>query len=810
MRKQNKQIISIALLLFLSLCIKASHAVYIHSARSDSTLLQESQNDVLVNAALPSFRHYHHDSELNNIDVLELLLPLNAKTVKIEVISAEGSIGIDALTAKNKGLKILKPSRVRKAADLQKQLKSKAFPVGEAIFNLDEIGNNQNIIKAKDFKTLKFKIKAVIPAIYTLKATVDENKSAEIQIDVKQDFRIDTVTPSILDTGVERILTITGRGLDIFTQIFIGEGVQILKQVPLDHESTILEVKVIADENAVKGFRDVIASNLISERSSTLVNGLYVGPQIGMDGLPGVPGIQGPQGLVGADGMSFCEHFSDSLMVFANNLPAGNMPTVFFDPIGCNLSFGIPVGFNGINGSDGVSINGQDGMSVCTNMSSSLAISTNTLPAGSMSTSAFDADACTLVLGIPEGASGATGATGTTGASGLNCWDLNENNSCDLLTEDQNNDGACSAIDCQGAANIPSIETVIEHWNVYSNETNYTTNSGATSRMVKIPYFIHDGIIYGGFWVDKYESSKADATATTEGTSTTPVSKRGVVPWTNISFASAKVYSNSADRQISGLGSCKLIGMREWYALYLLGRYAKQNGIFGSTATNGWNERGNTRSGRDGRNDPTKICTDDPTENSGGTGRCLTGTGYKSWGHILDQTASKNVDGSIFGDTSDNVNNSINEFDGDLQVYDLVGNVREWIDFTVTRASNATKVDSGYQAVGLTLPYITNNRFFSFADIAGNSATSTSASDIEFRGLGLPRTGGTANQTDVNGAANDGKILTSTTNQQYGTVRGGSWTTSTESRSPLYLNISTTPDTTETQRGFRVICDFQE
>ena len=139
-----------------------------------------------------------------------------------------------------------------------------------------------------------------------------------------------------------------------------------------------------------------------------------------------------------------------------------------------------------------------------------------------------------------------------------------------------------------------------------------------------------------------------------------------------------------------------------------------------------------------------------------------------------------------------------------MQIYDLVGNIDEWIDFTLTRASNITKIDPGYQASGQEIPYTTNNRYISFDDIA--SGTDTIYTD--FQGLGLPFRGATATQTDLNGGANDGRFLTNNTNQQYGTARGGSWTSNTNSKSPIYLDISTTPTTTQTNRGFRVVCDF--
>jgi hypothetical protein len=409
---------------------------------------------------------------------------------------------------------------------------------------------------------------------------------------------------------------------------------------------------------------------------------------------------------------------------------------------------------------------------------------------------------------VCNGLAGATGAIGAAGLAAINCWDLDGDGVNDS-NEDINKDGLFNIYDCN-APEVKFLEEVIVDWINDSAEQNFTTASGDMARMIKVPYFIHDGVIYGGFWIDKYEASRANATSTIEGTSSIPVSKRNVVPWANLTLAEAKAAASASGRQISGLSSCQLIGMREWYALYLLGRYTKEQGLLGSIITNGWNERGNTRSGKDGRDNLLFTCADDPTENGVLTGRCLTGTGYKSWGHFLDSLAVSNVQlGSspgfgIFTGTADIVKDDGNgsgsdSFDGDFQVYDLIGNIKEWIDFTVTRTSNGIIVDSSYQGVNEALPFVTNNRFFSFEDVA---------TDSSFEGLGLPVSGLSSNITDINGGANDGKLFTSSTNQQYGTVRGGSWTTNTSSRSPLYLDISTTPTAQETQRGFRVICDF--
>lgn len=49
-----------------------------------------------------------------------------------------------------------------------------------------------------------------------------------------------------------------------------------------------------------------------------------------------------------------------------------------------------------------------------------------------------------------DGAPGAPGTPGIDGDDGINCWDLNQNGVCDLLTEDKNGDNLCDVKDCKG------------------------------------------------------------------------------------------------------------------------------------------------------------------------------------------------------------------------------------------------------------------------------------------------------------------------------------------------------------------------
>ena len=409
----------------------------------------------------------------------------------------------------------------------------------------------------------------------------------------------------------------------------------------------------------------------------------------------------------------------------------------------------------------------------------------------------------------------------------LLCWDLNGNGVGDPA-EDTNGDLAYNVLDCKGAKgdqgeqgpqgeqgesaiNIPTVREVISDWKDLSDEQEFETDSGALTRLVYIPEFkeiIDQGLgrtsesSYGGFWVGKYEAAKNDATSTTEGTGTVPISKRNVVPWANVAVAAAKAAIENSDAQIPGLGDCHLITMKEWQALYVLGRYSKESGKFSASDTNGWDERGNTRNSKDERNSSSFVCSDDPTQPAGmgaSLGRCLTGTGFESWGHLLDQTAIVNPDGSVLGMSADSTTNS----DGNLEVYDLVGNVKELLDFSITRsgtmAAGIWTIDSGFPGAGRTLPFTTNNSTFNFGDLS---------IDPDLAGLGLPVDSGST--TDANGGMNSGKIFTDSDNETVSVARGGAYDDGSDAPSPLTLDIDNSSTFSSENRGFRVVCDPPE
>lgn len=48
--------------------------------------------------------------------------------------------------------------------------------------------------------------------------------------------------------------------------------------------------------------------------------------------------------------------------------------------------------------------------------------------------------------------------SGTDVSDGIHCWDLDENNQCDLVTEDINTDGFCDVLDCEGPQGLPGVD----------------------------------------------------------------------------------------------------------------------------------------------------------------------------------------------------------------------------------------------------------------------------------------------------------------------------------------------------------------
>lgn len=206
-----------------------------------------------------------------------------------------------------------------------------------------------------------------------------------------------------------------------------------------------------------------------------------------------------------------------------------------------------------------------------------------------------------------------------------------------------------------------SLASLREQINAQTRTVEFQTDDGALTQMVYVPKFTvpagvfengaypkHD-LNLGGFFIDKYQCSHKKATAfsrgigdgatiTSDDTTNIPVSLPGKVVWTQIDWTNAK--QACANRKINGQ-ACHLVTMKEWATVCML------------TKLLGHDVRGNNWYGHDTRDagDWQHCAVQDPTQRE----RALAGTGPVSWSH----------NGLASG------------------IFDLVGNVWEWIDFII-------------------------------------------------------------------------------------------------------------------------------
>lgn len=166
---------------------------------------------------------------------------------------------------------------------------------------------------------------------------------------------------------------------------------------------------------------------------------------------------------------------------------------------------------------------------------------------------------------------------------------------------------------------------------------------------------------YGGYCIMKYEASRSDATASSQGSSTVAASQQGVVPWANVNYPSAR---NACQAMGTGYN---LTTNKQWQAA--------TEAVIGQPST--------FIHGNNGLEGDTGDGVVDPSNNN----RVLTGTGPNSWatssgvydlnGNVWEYVyvTSGDADGTVdqshpihFGGNSDFVNgwNHSGEYPSDL------------------------------------------------------------------------------------------------------------------------------------------------
>ena len=220
--------------------------------------------------------------------------------------------------------------------------------------------------------------------------------------------------------------------------------------------------------------------------------------------------------------------------------------------------------------------------------------------------------------------------------------------------------------------------------------------------------------VFGGFYVGKYEASRADATGAAAGVGTSLKVAKGVVPWFDISFDQASQACRSYDP------NAYLMRDDEWTALAVWSMTRNPDPVLGNSNFGVDFDRAGV------------TFTADPTQT--GAGRALTGSG---------------ADASWAGDK--NLTTHTGKTDG---VYDLSGNLWEWTA-SVGASNGILKVDGIHMGTSL---------------VSGYAYFASLSTDPLLRRFGIPAT---ASATPNATYGSDGFAFSGT--GEIRTARGGSW-----------------------------------
>ncbi|MBN4062733.1 MAG: hypothetical protein COA82_06565 [Alkaliphilus sp.] len=227
-------------------------------------------------------------------------------------------------------------------------------------------------------------------------------------------------------------------------------------------------------------------------------------------------------------------------------------------------------------------------------------------------------------------------------------------------------------------------------------------------------------VLFLGFYAGKYQASRNDASNSAAGVGTLATSRQGVIPWISVDWDASVAACIASNVQMMTNEQAVSLAV---YSM-LIGP-----AVFGA---NRWQPYGNNSSLKD-VDDTSVVFTADPTQ----AGRALIGTGTKTgWGAGVNLTTHN---GKTTG------------------VYDLNGNVWEWVAGITLRNSEITKggVPSGVIVSGTSGQKITALKTLAAITKEGIQAS-----------------------MDVTGVAefgHDGFWFATVANTEYFPLRGGSW-----------------------------------
>jgi len=334
-----------------------------------------------------------------------------------------------------------------------------------------------------------------------------------------------------------------------------------------------------------------------------------------------------------------------------------------------------------------------------------------------------------------------------------------------------------------------------------------------------------DGLEMGGFWMDKYEASQPDASASSVGSTSTnnpgttaAVSQQGVVVWHTINWSNAKLACENRGQKKTGAptttGTTTTLIDNTNFPAYVVGKHIRitQGGVvyhrritsYNKDATNKYITFTPALPAATTTGDSYTICEYHlvtPYEWASVAYWCCMHTQPKGNNDYGNNTGDSDSDGTTFGIRDPQTGYYTDgKWDRVLTgtgprtwshnqqasgIWDLNGNVWDWVDLEVTGNGTTIVITTGFPGAGYSIP------------TSSNYINQLEDTDTTVKTMAIPKTLGSANASYgndycwVNVAANT-----------YAAIRGGCWDNGTKA-GVFSLALNYAPSATYTHIGFR-------